>query len=334
MTAAATEPKAAKGFRPLDLPSAWEGKYTDESKDQVARIVAWMNAHEKTIAWLSAASGVNRTTLYMLVEGHYKGRVDAFLKQVLDTIRHIDERRSVKETPFIASSVTRLVFAACTRARQYKSFAVVAAEVGTGKTRALMEYQKENANTVMIQADPRMSSRALMDELMAALQLSAARKYAAVEMKFRIVVDALKGTETLLILDEAETVNENTLHYIRRIRDKAEVGVVLAGTPRLHTLISPRGGQFDQIRSRVSYWPKTVRGITREDMDAVATAAFEDQGEIDAATLQALWHHTKGSMRMLVEDLIPAIRDYGLRLHPLSAELVHAVASDVLSLDR
>lgn len=319
-------------FQELPIPTAWGEKYNDGHKEAVIKIVEWLNLHKKTKKWLAAAASVNRTTAELIIKGTYDGRVGTYLKKLSDAIRHIDARKSIKDTPFIPSSVSRLVFASCNRGRKYKSFAILTADVGTGKTRALMEYVADNANTVLVQADPQMSPTSLMDDLIEALGIDIAGWYATREKKFKAIVKHLTGKDVLIILDEAETVNNNTLHHLRRIRDKAEIGIVLTGTNRLYELVSPKGGQFDQIRSRTCYWPKPIRGITREDCDAVALASFEDQGEVDDATLSALWHHSQGSMRMLVEDLIPAIRDYGLKNYELSADLVHKVANDVLSL--
>lgn len=318
-----------KGFAP---PDQWTDAYTDEHKKQCISIINWMNKHEKPLTWMGKAAHVNRSTLSTILQGGYPSTPARQLKKVCDSIKTMESRGSLRDTPFMPSSVTRLVWTACNRARKYKSFSVVTAEVGTGKTRALVEYKAEHSNTVLVESDPLMSPTVFIDDVATGLMINPNKGYQSKEKKFRLILDAIKERDVLIIIDEAETVNPNTLHYVRRMRDKGDVGIVLAGTPKLDLLISPRGGQFDQIRSRVQFWPNPVRGITREDADAVITSTFEDLGEIDPKVYAALWHHCQGSMRVLVESLVPAIRDYGLKKHVLSAELVHAVAKDVLSL--
>ena len=150
--------------------------------------------------------------------------------------------------------------------------------------------------------------------------------------KFTAVVKALSGTGGLIIVDEAETMQPRALHYLRRIRDKAEVGVVLAGTEYLTGLIRPEHGQFDQIRSRVGMWPATVTGISRDDADEIVLATFDDAPP-DADVLDAMWSYCDGSVRVLAEDLIPALRDYGTaKGTPLSPTLVQQIATQVLGL--
>lgn len=327
------ENKASTGnFTAFELPENWNAAYSDTDRQSVAMVIDWMNEHRRSLTWTSTAAHVNRSTLSTVLKGNYPSPPAKVLKKVAATIHNINDRDKVSDVPFIESSVTQLVWMACQRARSQKSFSVISAEVGTGKTRSLEEYVKQHPNSYLIQSDPLMSPTILMDELVETLSIAQGKGYRSKEKKFRLVVDELKDSDVLLILDEAETVNDMTLHYLRRIRDKAGIGVVLAGTPKLDRKIAPVGGQFDQIRSRVMFWPKPIRSANKEDINAVAVAAFADVCELDDATLKALWHHSKGSMRMLVEGLIPAIRDYGLKKNTMSADLVHAIARDVLSL--
>lgn len=320
-------------FQRKEMPTEWGEKYTDQDKEDIEFIVSWCNTHRKSMTWLAAAASVNRTTAHQVLKGLYDGNVHHYCKKMASALQQIEARRNVKESPFIESSVTQIVNAACNRARKYQSFAVITAEVGTGKTRSLKEYCAAHEHTVMIEADPIMSPTALLEDLVVAFKVQYERAgYLSREKKFKLLVENLKGRSALIILDEAETVNPVTLEHLRRIRDKTGIGIVLAGTPKLRGLIAPEGGQFDQIRSRTCFMPPAIRAITLEDATAVIVGSFEDQGDVDSATIKAIWHHCQGSMRMLVEDLIPAIRDYGLKKHKLSADLVHAVARDVLSL--
>lgn len=315
-----------------DFPAIFHEKYTQQDKADLAVILDFLNENKKGATWLGAAANVNRSTMHLLITGEYSGNVSKYMRQLLQTVKHIESRKNIRDTPFIPSSVTKLVWSCCQRARKYRNFSIFTAEVGLGKTRAINEYVKENEHSILIEATPMMTAGWLLDELSILLKIDHPKSGLTREKKLRAILQRLEGTNTLLILDEAETVQGATLEHLRRIRDIANVGIFLTGTPRLHALISPVGGHFDQIRSRVGFWPNPVRQITKQDARAVITASFADVGEVDEATLKAFWHHARGSMRMIVEDLIPAVRDYGLKKHPLSGDLVHAVAKDVLSL--
>ncbi len=318
-------------FKPLLIPTEWHERYTDKDKSDVGQIVQWANDNQHQQVWIARLSRVNGTTFHQVINGKYNASPRKFINQVLDAIATQSSRDDIKQIPFVKTSVAQLANSVCKRARTYSAFGILPGAVGTGKSRALQEYAEANRNTILVEADPSMTATALLDEVIAEGGITSPRA-GNKQAKFRAVIAALKGTDTLLILDEADTVTPQALHYIRRIRDKAQVGIVLAGTQELQSIIAPVGGEFDQIRSRVNFWPRTVRSITRLDADAIITSAFEDQGELADDIFNALWSYCCGSMRLLVEALIPAIRDYGLKNHPLSVELIKKVAEEVLNL--
>jgi DNA transposition AAA+ family ATPase len=265
-----------------------------------------------------------------VLKGSYPASPTKFLQQMLEALKSQDARMSTRGVPFVETTVYRLAASVYHRARTYQNPGVLAGYVGTGKTTAAREYARRTANVFVIECMRNMSSSAFLDDLCSQLSLTYEARGASKERKFIAIVRALKGSESLLIVDEADTVNPETLHYVRRVRDMSGVGVVLQGTENLLALIKPEHGRFDQIRSRIGFWPETIRGLTRQDADEIALAAFEDQ-EVSDATLDAMWQVCAGSARLLTEALIPAIRDYGLRRgRSLDAALVIQVATEAL----
>lgn len=88
-------------------------------------------------------------------------------------------------------------------------------------------------------------------------------------------------------------------------------------------------------------WPATIESITRDDCEEMARAGLADapaaEGqppELGEDVLAALWAYSGGSARVLMESLLPAIRDYGFGKAPLTGKLVDAIASKVLFMKR
>ncbi|PZR19912.1 MAG: DNA transposition protein, partial [Azospira oryzae] len=200
-----------------------------------------------------------------------------------------------------------------------------------GKTRFLKEYRATHPQTLLVEASPNMTPGVLLTELLDQLNTAAP---AGLDRKFREVVRVLRGTNYLLLVDEAERLSGAALEYLRRIRDMAQVGVILAGTEKLAALIKPQHGQFDQVRSRVGMWPKTIERITRDDADDMAREALAEAGELADDVLDALWAYCDGSARVLTEALIPAVKDYGLGRGQLAAALIEKIAATVLFMGR
>lgn len=321
-------------FKAIDVPETFTGSYTDDDIERCKEIIEFLNSSEKSMSWIAVLARVDKGTTNKCLRGVYTSPAKNLLKKLSDAIKTQIGRNNIREIPFVKTTVSEIVWAACLRARTYKSFAMVPGFVGTGKTRSLKEYKASHENTVMIEADPGMSVTSLLDALVKALGCSMVKASANQDTKFNAVLDAVTGTDTLLIVDEAETLTPKALHYLRRIRDKAGIGIVLAGTESLSALIKPEHGQFDQIRSRVNFWPATVNGIKRDDAEAIINTAFCDLGELEESVVERLWQYSAGSMRLLVEDLIPAIRDYGLPKHEMSVKLIDQIANKVLNLNK
>lgn len=316
----------------LDVPADWHDKYTEQDRADVARVVAWLNKAQKPQSWLARISRVNVGTLNQVVRGNYAASPAKFLAQMLEAIASNDERTATRDVPFVETSIYKLAASVYHRARTYRNLGVLTCSVGTGKTTAASEYERRTPNVHLVECMRNMSASAFLDELCAKLSLTAETRGQSKEKKFFACVRSLRGTESLLIVDEAETVMPETLHYIRRIRDMARIGIVLQGTEELLAQIKPEHGRFGQIRSRIGFWPEAVGGISRQDADELALAAFEDV-EIDQPALDAMWDVGGGSARLLCEALIPAIRDYGLRKgRALTAGLIRQVAIEALKI--
>lgn len=325
----ATKPKV---YTPISIPDCWEEKYSESDIEMAIEIIGWCNDTETKTNALARIARVNQSTLYRCLNGIYNSPPTEMLNKALAAIRTQNSRSNIRDIPFIETSVTKQVFATCSRARHYRGIGCVTGWVGVGKTTALKEYQKRNENTVMIEADPGMLVTTLIDDLVKACGCSVNHS-ANQATKYRAVIDSLTGTDTLIIIDEAETLTPKALEYIRRIRDKAKVGVVFSGTEKLRDLIAREHGQFDQIRSRVNSWMPTAKAIKRDDAEVIIHEGFADLEEIPASVIERIWQYSAGSIRVLAEDLIPAIRDYGdLENNEFSPALVDSIAVQVLGM--
>lgn len=288
------------------------------SKDGVERI---------SQAALARMARIGVSTFSQVLSLSYVASPSKLIEQVLSAIRHADEQES-DVIPAVETSVFKLVQTACTTARRSRNFSVMSAYVGTGKTFALRYYTRHNANTFMIEANPTLTPTTIIKKL--AQTIIGHDVGGKIYDQFEAVVNELKNTDSLIIMDEAETLTPKQLEILRRIRDTANVGVVLAGTEYLTGLIRPEHGQFDQIRSRTGFWPETVRRITKEDSAALVQAAFPGE-DVSDEVIERMVQYSAGSARMLVEGLVANIHQFR-KGRELDVKLVDAVASQALCL--
>jgi DNA transposition AAA+ family ATPase len=306
--------------------TVYPAHYTDADVKLIDEVNAWIAERDYTQAALARLARISTSSLNQIINGVYATPPAKLLANVSSAMRHADEAVG-NILPPVETSVFRMVTFACDMARRYRNFAIVSAYVGTGKTFALRHYAATSSNTHVIEASPTMTSASLVKKL---ARIVVGIEKGSIADKFEEIVSTLKNTDSLIIVDEAETLTVTQLHTIRRIRDMANVGVVFAGTEHLSGLIRPAHGPFDQIRSRVGFWPETARGITETDAAALTQAAFGVE-EIDDAFVKRLYGYCKGSARLLVEGLIAGIR-YFRDGRALTPDLVDAVAKQALCL--
>lgn len=304
----------------------WPTHYTAQDVAAVESTLQWIKDREFTQAALARLARVSATSLNQILKGVYVSSPTKMLMAVASAMRHHDEASGHAMAP-VETSVFRLATIACGMARRYRNFAVFSAVVGTGKTFAMKHYTATNPNTYLIEASPTMTQQSLVKRL--ALAVCNLQK-GSIADKFDAIIDSLQDTDSLIIVDEAETMTAAQLHTVRRIRDMAGIGIVLAGTEHLSGLIRPQHGQFDQIRSRTGFWPETIRHITQDDAAALVQAAFGAE-EVADDVITRLYQYSRGSARMLVEGMVAAVKEFR-NGRALDVKLVDAVAKQALCL--
>lgn len=314
------------------VPDTWHPSFTAEDKEGVTRVIAWLNQHGRAQSWLARASKINVGTFNQVLHGKYASSPSKQIRAALDTIGTLDERQVSRAVPFVDTcTVFKYACSVYHRVRVYRTMGVFICEVGTGKTSSAKEYRKRYSNTLLVECLPEMTAAGLLEELGEQLNLQHELRGASTHQRFKRTIQALTGTEILLILDEAEELQPAALEYIRRIRDIANVGVVLQGAPKLQNLIKPNTGKFNRIRSRIGFWPEAITQIDRRDAEEIIFAAFPDQENIDKSVLDTMWEVCGGSARVLTEQLIPNLRDYGLRRgRTLDKGLVLQIAAEAM----
>lgn len=322
MNTPATENQTALPGMTSNMPA-----YTPQDVTKIETVKKWLDDRKKSRAWLSKKADIPSGTLSQILSGKYVSSPTRQLNQMLSVL-DVEADRLKDGTPgYVKGSVHKLMGVVCDRTRKHQNFGVITGYVGVGKSRFCAEYRETNPMTLLVEVSPNMTPGVLMTELLEQLNNAVP---VGLDRKFRELVRVLKGTNYLVVADEAEKMSSSALEHLRRLRDMAMVGVVLVGTEKLTSLIKPQHGQFDQVRSRVGMWPETIQRISRDDADDMIRAALAEAGELTDDVLDTLWAYCDGSARVLNENLIPAVKDYGMGNLPLSSRMIEKIAASVL----
>ena len=123
-------------------------------------------------------------------------------------------------------------------------------DAGMGKTMIMRRYATENLSAVLIEADPGYTARVVLEELCNKLGLA---KRGNMHELSEAIIQALRDSGKVILVDEAENLPYRALETLRRIHDKSGIGIVLAGMPRLILNLKGKRGEYKQLYSRVGF---------------------------------------------------------------------------------
>ena len=256
--------------------------------------------------------GKSAAVVNQYLKGTYKGDVSGVDKAVAELAKREQGKSTELSKAFIETTTAIRTMQCCQLAHQNHDMQIVIGDAGMGKTMALKEYTKRKSNVIMIEVDPTFSSKVLLAEICQELGIIAGRNNNAM---MTAIIDKLDGSDRLLIVDEAELLTLNSLEILRRIHDKADIGIVLAGMPRLRANLRGARGQYKQIFSRIGDFHDLKMRLPAEDIAmfceaALGTAEFnETLNKVSQGNARRLNKLLRGINRMAVLNKAPVNKD-------------------------
>ena len=223
--------------------------------------------------------GYSAAAVNQYLKGTYKGDTAGIDKAVIELANRQQSKSTDLSSDFIETPMAARTMQSCMFAHAMNDMQLIVGEAGLGKTMALKEYAARHSNVLMLEVDPTFSSKVLLAEISNMLGLSVGRNNNAM---MTAVIEKLKGSDRLLIVDEAELLTLNSLEILRRIHDKAGIGIVLAGMPRLRANLRGARGQYKQIYSRIGMVHDLKMKLPAADIAmfceaALGTSEFNDK---------------------------------------------------------
>ncbi|EEH5174194.1 AAA family ATPase [Salmonella enterica] len=255
-----------------------------------------MDTHGYSQGQVARAIGRSVTAMNQYVQGKYNGDIADMEERIANFIRRVREKQNALriDERFVSTPTARKGLEVLAYAHQECEICVLYGAAGLGKTMTLKEYARRDDAVIFIEADPGYTARTLLEELCGRLKQN---KNGNIHTLIDLCVEKLKGTGRLLIIDEAELLPYRALEVIRRLHDKAGIGVVMAGMPRLITNLKGKRGEFAQLYSRVALALDMGNALEREDFDQIAVDLMPEAE--DQKIRNALYDQSKGNARRL-----------------------------------
>ncbi len=283
-----------------------------------------MEAQGLTASAVARSLGISASALSQWLDDKYAGNVSRIDRAVNSFLRRQQERARLPrfKQVFVETSVVHKVWEVFRLCHLDGEIGVIVGEAGVGKTVAAREYARQNPDVIFVEADLGYTARSLFHELARHLGFMPS---GTIHDVFEDVVERLRGSERLIIVDEAEHLPYRALELLRRVYDKAGVGIVLMGMPRLLANLRGHRGEYRQLYSRVGIYASVER-ISLDDATAIVEAVVPGANGLS----KAFWQNSHGNTRVLTKLVKRALRIASINDRPLDAEVVKAAAKTLI----
>lgn len=222
-------------------------------------------------------AGVSVAVLNQWLLGKYKGddeNATATMEKWLDGYRSrtSGDMRLPAPPEYVETPTARKILGAFEYARMAGDVVVVYGGAGLGKTRTARHYSESHNNVWLVTMTPALRTAAsALSVIGDALGI---REYISRASQLqKAVVERMRGTYGLLILDEAQHMTLSGLDQVRSLHDATDVGVAMLGNETVYGRMTggTRAAYLDRLFSRVGMRAH-LRTPLKEDIGALARA--------------------------------------------------------------
>jgi DNA transposition AAA+ family ATPase len=233
----------------------------------------WRNAQGVSVK--QAATMLNRSELQVeaYLNFNFQGDIASFERDLKNLLRLKDQRIFVSQDHFLELSPSREILQVFEFCKTHKMMGSCTGVAGTSKTATAKAYARKNPGTILVTADLARRSVSSIVQLLSGLQSCGSWGAHTSDLIERLI-ERLRYSEELLIIDEAHFLDWQGFEMIRTVWDRAQCGVVYLGGPILYSEMKKRRGyQFDQILSRLAM-RKSLDKILYSDVELLADSLY------------------------------------------------------------
>lgn len=249
-------------------------------------------AEERNMSYTKIAKVMNIgvSTLSEYRKGTYTGdvagvreKVEDFLQRHQQKMRRIDfsADTEVRKKVFYAANIIKKYVAsnAVEQIIESAKIGLIFGRAGIGKTHALMEWVRQyKGQALLITAENGISAVGLIKKIAKELKLDYSGSADTIKERIK---DAIRFTETILIIDEGEHLKASIIDIVRSIADQTGVGILIAGTEGLKSKIYSQRKEYEYLYSRAVV-NMTLRDLRLEDVSEIVRKFLKN--EIDLYT--------------------------------------------------
>ncbi|SHO58766.1 AAA family ATPase [Vibrio quintilis] len=267
---------------------------------QVASII---ESKTVTAAKIAKEVDVSPAALSQVLKGKYAADPATIIKKLERWLSLRNERQAKQflNPGFVMTQTAKQIISDLTYAQVTESIAVIFGASGVGKSETLREYQQQNNNVWIVTASP---SRASLTEALyeLAMELGLDQAPRRKGPLARVIRQRLRGSEGLVIIDEADHLDYPTLEELRILQEETGTGMVLVGNNKVYTQLTGgrRNEDFARLFSRIAK-KRGIHKTKQADVREIASAWHIDGNTEIQLMIQI--SERPGGLRLLTKTL-------------------------------
>lgn len=287
--------------------------YTPEFKalSLADRVNEYIKKTEITITEIATAIHYSRTTVSRYLSGRYdsdaselESKLEAYLAENAGMVPGEAPRMAnpvpEKQKAFFESADAQGILGVCSACQEYIGLGIVVGKTGYGKTYTLKHYAKMQ-RVAYLECDDTMSSRDLVEAIEKSLGIPPT--YGTIWKRVNGIREFFRVNRGyLLIIDEADKLmnkyTQKKMEILRAIFDQCDVGLVIAGEPRLEASIK---SYLPRFANRVDFYA-SLKGLSSKEVDRYLNRYEADEAALAELKTRACNHQT-GCFRLLDRTL-------------------------------
>ena len=284
------------------------------------RLIQYLNEGKKgkSQAQVARAIGKSQAALNQWLHDKYPGdemSIEKAVEKFLNRERARDAQPNLLD--FVMIETATSIHGAFHYCHVNGIMGIIHGPAGYGKTKAAEEYVRQTPDTILLTAKYKWGKRPVLHSLAVELNLSPKGQ---LDMVGERISSYLKGSDRLIIVDEAQFLVISGMETLRQIHDYTKLGIVLVGMPELYRQMLGRYKEdYEQIYSRVIL-NRELKRPGYDDIEALARANdITDNNVIDYMYLLS---KKTGCLRVCMNRLQMALRYSRLYDLPLSVDLM------------
>jgi len=281
--------------------------------DVARRAKDYMEKSGLTITEVARELSYHRSALSKYLNGKYEGdttdiqaRLARFLQERTgETVALPTQAPKMQKAQFFESRDASNIIGVCSSCQEFTGLGLVVGKSGYGKSHTL-EYYAKMPRVAYVECDDIMNSRDLVEAIEKALGIPSG--YGTIWKRVNGIKEFFNVNKGyLLIVDEADKLiskyTQKKMEILRAIFDQSDVGLVIAGEPKLESQIK---GYLARFANRVDFY-YTLKGLAQKEV-LEYLKPFPFTGEALQEMVKRATNSQTGCFRLLDRTLNNIIR--------------------------